>query len=238
MIVYQQVSKLYQELIALNHFSLEIDDGEIIGLIGHNGAGKSTAIKCLIGMIPFEHGTIHIDELNFQEDPITYKRKIGYVSDNPNIFLNFTAAEYFQFITTIYQLDIQQAKQDIEHYSKRLNLFEHLDETLESFSHGMRQKVFIIATIITQPKVWILDEPMTGLDPQASFQLKEIMKEHAAKGNIVIFSTHVLEVAEHLCTRIAILNEGKLIYTGTSEHLKQATGGSDLESIYLSMVQS
>lgn len=236
MIEFKNVTKIYDNVLALNKLNLKIDDGQIFGLIGHNGAGKSTAIKCLIGFIEYE-GSILIDHLNYNDDFLNYKLKIAYVSDNPNHFLNFTPMQYFDFIIAIYNLNQEESLAKIKKCSELFNLNNNLDELISSFSNGMRQKVFIIATFITNPKVWILDEPMTGLDPQSAFEFKKLMKMHAENGNIVIFSTHILEVAENLCHKIGILKNGNLIYSGDINTLKQIHNQESLENIYLAMVQ-
>ena len=163
------------------------------------------------------------------------KKKIGYVPDSPDIFLNLTANEYWHFLAKIYDIDKNLAEERIETLSKLFDLSTQKEEMIDSFSHGMRQKVIVIGALVSNPDIWILDEPLTGLDPQASFDLKELMKEHAKAGNTVIFSTHVLQVAEQLCDRIGILKQGKLIFVGTLDELKANHPEKDLETIYLEM---
>ena len=220
MIEFKQATKKYGDKVALNNLNLTIESGEIVGLIGHNGAGKSTTIKSLVSILPLTSGTIEVDGVPLSQDPLTIKRKIGYVADSPDLFLRLTANEFWELIAVSYQLfDFTPYRYDV----------------IESFSHGMRQKVFVIGALLSDPDIWILDEPLTGLDPQAAYDLKKMMREHAEKGKTVLFSTHVLEVAEQLCDRIAILKKGELLFYGTIEELKEHNPQESLESIYLSL---
>lgn len=237
MIEFQNVSKHYDDLKALDQFSLTINDGEIFGLIGHNGAGKSTAIKSLLTIVTPEEGSIFVDNLNLANHSTEVKKKIGYVSDTPDRFLSMTPMELWSFLGKVYEVEDPVIQQRISVLSNLLQL-ETIHSPMEELSHGMRQKAFIIGALLPLPLIWILDEPLTGLDPQSSFQLKEMMKEHARKGNIVLFSTHVLEVAEKLCDRIGILQKGKLVFVGTMEELKAAHDNKPLETIYLEIVSA
>lgn len=236
MIEFRNVTKEYEGKLALDNLNLEIKEGEIFGLIGHNGAGKSTTIKSLVSIIDPTSGEIYFDGRSLKENRYECKKKIGYVSDSPNLFLVMTAYEYWSFISEIYEIDDNEREDRIYKYSKIFNMNEYYDQTIESFSHGMRQKTFLIGTLLSETKLWVMDEPMTGLDPQSAFNLKQLMKEHVKEGNSVLFSTHVLEVAENLCDRIGILKKGKLIYCGTVEELKSINDNKSLEETYLSMV--
>ena len=235
MIEFQNVSKLYGDKEALSNLNLQIENGEIMGLIGHNGAGKSTTIKSLVSIISPSSGRILVDGQDLSENRLAIKRKIGYVADSPDLFLRLTANEFWELVATSYDMSQQECDERLEHLLNRFDFTSHRYEVIESFSHGMRQKVFVIGALLSDPDIWVLDEPMTGLDPQASYDLKQMMREHADKGNTVIFSTHVLEVAEQLCDKIAILKKGNLIFYGTIEELKGQHPEQSLESIYLGL---
>lgn len=235
MIEIKNLVKKFNENIAVNDLSLTVNKGEIFGLIGHNGAGKSTTIKTLVSIIEPTGGEIYIDGKNLKENRTECKKMIAYVADSPDLFLKLSADEYWDFLANAY--DIDKSSKEIR-LSALLEVFDFKTkryDTIESFSHGMRQKVFIIGALLCNPKIWILDEPMTGLDPQAAFDLKEMMRKHANAGNVVIFSTHVLEVAEKLCDRIGILKKGELIYLGSIDELKETNPEKTLETIYLEM---
>lgn len=235
MIKFDNVTKKYGENTALKDLNLDIENGEILGLIGHNGAGKSTTIKALVGVIEQTAGEIYIDNLNIRENPVAAKEQIGYVSDSPDLFLRMIANDYWSFIARAYGLNDKERDGRLERLVKLFSLEDDRFSTIESFSHGMRQKVFLIGALLPDPNIWVLDEPMTGLDPQAAFDLKQLMRKHADEGNVVIFSTHVLEVAEQICDKIAILKKGVLIYHGTIQNLKRTHPEMSLESIYLGM---
>ncbi|MCS4488626.1 ABC transporter ATP-binding protein [Streptococcus sciuri] len=235
MIRFEHVSKLYDEKEALSDLNLTINDGEIFGLIGHNGAGKTTTISILTSIIDATYGEVYVDDLLLSEHRDDIKRKIGYVPDSPDIFLNLTAQEYWQFLAAVYDVPSSQAKERIDQLVTLFELDEQRYGVIDSFSHGMRQKVIVIGALVSNPDIWVLDEPLIGLDPQASYDLKEMMKTHAKEGNSVIFSTHVLAVAEQLCHRIGILKKGKLIYVGSIEELKNRYSNKDLETIYLEL---
>lgn len=233
MIEFKNVSKFYGNIKALKNFNLTVNNGEILGLIGHNGAGKSTVIKSLVSVINPTEGDIVVDGMSLKENRVAIKEKIGYVSDSPNLFLKLSAMDYWDFIGGAYGLSDKDKDNRIKELLKIFDLGDAIFQSIESFSHGMRQKVFLIGALLANPSIWVLDEPMTGLDPQASFDLKELMRTHADKGNTVIFSTHVLQVAEQICDRIAILKKGELIYIGTIEDLKEVHPEQSLERIYL-----
>ena len=235
MIEFQGVTKDYDGQLALNHLNLTIEDGQIVGLIGHNGAGKSTTIKSLVSVITPTTGRILVDGKDLYNNRLEIKKKIGYVADSPDLFLRLTANEFWELVATSYDMNQQECDDRLEQLLHLFDFASHRYEVIESFSHGMRQKVFVIGALLSDPDIWVLDEPMTGLDPQASYDLKQMMREHADKGNTVIFSTHVLEVAEQLCDKIAILKKGNLIFYGTIEELKGQHPEQSLESIYLGL---
>ncbi|APU71299.1 ABC transporter ATP-binding protein [Companilactobacillus crustorum] len=235
MIEINDLSKKYGTKIALQHLNLHINSGEIFGFLGHNGAGKSTTIKNLVSIIQPTEGSISVDGLDLKEHRQEIKEKIAYVPDTPDIFLQLTAREYWDLLSAAYNLSEDEVK---ERRTKLVNLFgmgEHVDETMASFSHGMRQKSIIIGALLSDPDVWILDEPMQGLDPQAAYDLKQLMKAHAAKGKTVIFSTHNLDTAQQLCDELAILKKGQLIYNGSVTELLAQHENETLEQIYLQM---
>ncbi|EOI00273.1 ABC transporter ATP-binding protein [Enterococcus haemoperoxidus ATCC BAA-382] len=235
MIELVNVSKTYGTKQALKELSLTIKQGEIFGFLGHNGAGKSTTIKSLVSIIQPSSGVIKVDDLDLSENRQAIKKKIAYVPDTPDIFLQLTAGEYWDLIGAAYELDNTQKQTRLNELASLFDMLSHQDETLASFSHGMRQKTIIIGALLPDPDIWILDEPLQGLDPQAAFDLKEMMKAHAAKGKTVIFSTHALDTAQQLCDQLAILKKGELIYNGSVNELLEQSPNESLEAIYLKM---
>lgn len=235
MIQFNHVSKAYGDTLALDDLDLTIKSGEIFGLIGHNGAGKTTTISLLTSIIESSQGTITVDGLQLEENRDEVKKRIAYVPDSPDIFLHLTAFEYWHFLGKVYGVDKETVDQRINKLATLFDMTARQYEPIDSFSHGMRQKTIIIGALIPSPDIWILDEPLTGLDPQASFDLKQMMKDHAKGGNTVLFSTHVLSVAEQLCDRIGILRKGRLIFVGSLEELKSQYPDKDLETIYLEL---
>ena len=215
MIEIKHVTKTFGTKKAVDDLDLTIPTGEIIGFIGPNGAGKTTTIKMMTGVLNPDEGDILINGRSIQKEPLEAKRQFGLVPDSPDMFLRLKGIEYLNFMGDIYEVDTQVRQQRIEALAETFEMKEALNDKILSYSHGMRQKIIIMGVLINEPEVWILDEPMTGLDPQSSFRLKQMMKEHAAKGKTVFFSTHVLEVAEKLCDKIAIIAHGKMIYFGT-----------------------
>lgn len=235
MIEFRDVTKDYDGKLALNHLNLTLESGEIVGLIGHNGAGKSTTIKSLVSVINPTQGQIFVDGKELSSNRLEIKKKIGYVADSPDLFLRLTANEFWELVATSYDMTTAEVEARLGELLAIFDFASHRYEVIESFSHGMRQKVFVIGALLSDPDIWVLDEPLTGLDPQAAFDLKQMMREHANKGNTVLFSTHVLEVAEQLCDKIAILKKGELIFYGTVEDLKAQHPDQSLETIYLSL---
>ena len=235
MIEFQDVSKTYGATQALKDLNLSIQEGQIVGLIGHNGAGKSTTIKSLVSVINPTSGKILVDGFDLASHPLRIKQKIGYVADSPDLFLRLTAQEFWDLVAASYGLNSQDYEKRLVDLLGLFDFADHRYEVIETFSHGMRQKVFVIGALLSDPDIWVLDEPMTGLDPQAAFDLKQLMRAHAGKGKTVLFSTHVLEVAEQLCDRLAILKKGELIFYGTVAELKAEHPDQSLEAIYLNL---
>ena len=221
---------------AVDNLSFQIKPGEIVGFAGPNGAGKTTAIKMLTGILKPTEGNAIINGHDIVEDPIKAKESFAYVADNPDILLQLTGIEYINYIANLYKVPLEDRVSRIDDLAERFSIKDSLGRPMREFSHGMRQKTMVIAALIHNPPAWILDEPMTGLDPTAAFELKQMMKEHAAKGNAVLFSTHVLEVAEKLCDRIMIINHGQSLYQGTVEDLEAKNPGKDLEAIFIEMI--
>ena len=195
---------------AVDDLSLKIDAGEIYGFVGPNGAGKSTTIKCLVGIHPFQGGDILVDGESIKSNPIAVKRKLGYVSDNHAVFEQLTGREYVNHIANFYNVSVEDRKTRCDKLLKTFNLERHFDLPIKSYSHGMKQKITVIGSLIHNPKGWVLDEPLTGLDPQSAVQLKLVMREHADNGNIVFFSSHILDVVENLCDKCCIIEQGRL----------------------------
>ncbi|AZA18737.1 MAG: ABC transporter ATP-binding protein [Streptococcus thermophilus] len=232
MIRFEHVTKRYENKDALSDLNLEIRDGEILGLISHNGAGKTTTISILTSIIEASYGEVYVDDMALSQHRDAIKKKIAYVPDSPDLFLNLTANDYWYFLTRIYDLEASQVEERLTDLMSTFDLTENCYNLISSFSHGMRQKVVVIDALLVNPQIWILDEPLTGLDPQASYDLKEAMRNHAKEGNSVLFSTHVLSVAEQICDRIGILKKGKLIFQGSIAELKHQYPDKDLETIY------
>lgn len=217
---------------AIEDINLEINDGEIFGFIGHNGAGKTTTIKCVVGILSFEKGEIYIDGLNIKDHPLECKKITAYIPDNPDMYELLTGIQYLNFISDLYHINGDERKILIEKYSKLFELESRLGDMIQSYSHGMKQKLALISALIRKPKLLILDEPFVGLDPKASFEVKEIMREMCQNGSSIFFSTHVLEVAEKLCDKVAIIKGGKIVTTGTMEEVK---GDKSLEDVFLEL---
>ncbi|ALB28985.1 ABC transporter ATP-binding protein [Companilactobacillus heilongjiangensis] len=235
MIDINDLSKSYGNKKALQHLTLQIKPGEIFGFLGHNGAGKSTTIKNLVSIIQPTSGSIKVDGLELSEHRQEIKQKIAYVPDTPDIFLQLTATEYWNLLAAAYDLSEDEVKSRRQKLVNLFNMGLHVDETMASFSHGMRQKTVLIGALLSDPDVWILDEPMQGLDPQAAYDLKQLMQAHAKKGKTVIFSTHNLDTAQQLCDELAILKTGELIYNGSVKDLLAQHENESLEEIYLQM---
>ena len=239
MINFKKLSKEYVKgTKAVDSLDLEIKPGEIFGFLGPNGAGKSTTIKMMTGILDPEEGDVILDGKSITKESIEAKKTFGYVPDVPDMFLKLKGIEYLNFIADIYSVSSEDRKVRIEKYTKQFGIYDNLGDMIQSYSHGMRQKILVVAALIHSPKILILDEPMTGLDPKASHDLKEMMREYTKEGNTVFFSTHVLEVAEKLCDRIGIINKGKLIFVGTYDEMKEKfKENASLEELFLNLTQ-
>ena len=239
MIKLENVSKSYVKgKKSVDSLNLEIKDGEIFGFLGPNGAGKTTTIKMITGILNLDEGKISVDDKDIKVDSISAKKTIGFVPDTPDIFLKLKGIEYLNFMGDIYEVPKEIRTQRIEELKKKFEIYDNLNEEMQGYSHGMRQKIIICGALLSNPKNWILDEPMTGLDPKASYDLKEMMRKHAKEGNCVFFSTHVLEVAEKLCDRVGIINKGKLIFVGTFDDMKsKLKDNGTLEELFLEITQ-
>lgn len=237
MISFQNVSKTYggKTIKAVDGLTWEVPDGAITGFFGPNGAGKSTTLKMATGIYSPDEGSIAINGFDIVRQPIEAKRQFGFVSDNPDRFLRLRGIEYLGFIADVYEVPTEARAPFIEDCGKRLEIYDALANRIQDYSHGMRQKIQIMGALIHDPSVWILDEPMTGLDPKGAFELKEMMREHAARGRSVLFSTHVLEVADKLCDQVCIIARGQKLFDGTLDDLKDAHPGMSLEAIFLEM---
>ena len=240
MIKIENVTKSYiRGKKSVDNINLEIKDGEIFGFLGPNGAGKTTTIKMITGILNPDQGDIYIDGKSIKKEPIEAKKAFGFVPDSPDMFLKLKGIEYLNFLAQIYEVPEKEKKERIQKLTKKFEIYNNLNEQIESYSHGMRQKIVICGALLNNPKNWILDEPMTGLDPKSSFDLKEMMKEHSRKGNAVFFSTHILEVAEKLCDRVGIINNGKLAFVGTLDEMKaQFNENTSLEELFLEITEN
>ena len=240
MIKLNNVTKTYNGTNkAVDNLTLEIKSGEIFGFLGPNGAGKTTTLKMITGILKQDSGEITINDIDTLKNPIESKRQFGYVPDNPDMFLKLKGIEYLNFMGDIYNVPAKEREERIADLSEKLDLKNALGDKIQSYSHGMRQKIVLMGALIHNPSVWILDEPLTGLDPKSSFILKEMMRSHVENGNTVFFSTHVLEVAEKLCDSIAIINKGKILFSGTLLELKDITKeNTSLENLFLEMTSN
>lgn len=239
MIKFKNVTKVYNRTIkAVNNVSFEVRGGEIVGFTGPNGSGKTTTIKMLTGILPPDKGEIKINGFDIKKNTIQAKSSIGYIADSPDMFLRLKGIEFLNFIADVYKVSDDDRKKRVNELAERFELTDALSSPMMSYSHGMRQKLMVIAALVHNPPVWILDEPMTGLDPKSSYELKEMMREHAKKGNAVFFSTHVLEVAEKLCDKVIIIKKGNLLYDGTLENLESQHLNQTLENIFLEMTEN
>jgi ABC-2 type transport system ATP-binding protein len=237
-IKFENITKIFgDDFIAVDNINIELSEGKIYGFLGPNGAGKTTTLKMLTGVLSPNEGSISINGYDIEKQPIEAKNQFAFVSDDPDMFLKLRGIEFLKLIGKIYKIEELELKQNIFKYADLFEMSDSLNDKIESYSHGMRQKINIIGALIHNPKIWILDEPLTGLDPKASFTLKNMMREHADNGNIVLFSTHVLEVAEKVCDHVFIINKGKVIFDGKMNELK-ANKDESLEKIFLELVSN
>lgn len=236
MIEYNNVCKTYNNTVkAVDNVSFSVKKGELVGFIGPNGSGKTTTIKLLSGVLTPDSGTIKINGYDIQKEPLKAKASIGYIADNPDVFLRLKGIEFLNFIGNVYKVPVEDRKKTVTELAERFELSQALNSQILSYSHGMRQKLMVIAALLHKPDVWILDEPMTGLDPKSAFELKNMMREHTKSGKSVFFSTHVLEVAEKLCDRVIIIKKGHKLYDGTLADLEKKNSDKNLEDIFLEL---
>ena len=235
MLKIKNFTKKYDEKIAVDNLNLEINSGEIYGFIGHNGAGKTTTIKSVVGILDFDEGEILIDGKSIKEKPLECKKEIAYIPDNPDLYEYMSGIDYLNFVSDIYGVKSETRKDIISKLAKTFEIEGALNELISNYSHGMKQKLAIIAAFVHSPKLIIMDEPFVGLDPKAAYILKEMMREVCDNGGAVFFSTHVLEVAEKLCDKIAIIKNGVLIKSGTMDEVK---GDESLEEVFLELEQN
>ena len=218
----------------VDNINLTINEGDLFAFIGHNGAGKSTTIKSIVGILDFEEGDILINGLSIKKKPVECKKQLAYIPDNPDLYESLTGIKYLNFICDIYEVSKESRKEKIEKYSQMFGLEDALNNYIASYSHGMKQKLALISAFVHDPKILILDEPFVGLDPKASFLVKQAMREFCQNGGIIFFSTHILEVAQKLCNKIAIIKKGKLIKTGTME---EVTKDAALEDVFMELTE-
>ncbi|ARP51317.1 MULTISPECIES: ABC transporter ATP-binding protein [Caproicibacterium] len=233
MLQIQDLTKRFGTKTAVGHLNLTVEPGDIYGFIGQNGAGKTTTIRAVVGVMPFDAGEIRIDGHSVREEPVLCKSVTAYIPDNPDLYEYLTGIQYLDFIGDIFRVPADRRQKRIRKYSSLLGLTPVLGDLISSYSHGMKQKLAVLSTFLHTPKLLVLDEPFVGLDPEASYHLKAMMHELCAGGSAIFFSTHVLEVAEKLCNKIAILKDGKLIASGKTEDVR---GNSSLEDVFLEVV--
>ena len=236
MLAINNYSKAYnKDHFAVSGLSLNVDSGDLFAFIGHNGAGKSTTIKSIVGILPFDDGDILIDGISIKKDPIACKKMIAYIPDNPDIYDSLTGIQYLNFIADIFKVDKTTRKEIIDKYASEFELTNDLNNLISSYSHGMKQKLVIISALVHSPKLLILDEPFVGLDPKATYLVKKAMVEFCENGGAIFFSTHVLEVAEKLCNKLAIIKNGKLLITGKMEEVIK---DSTLEDVFMELTNN
>lgn len=232
MIEIKNVTKKYGDKKALDNVSFTVNDGDIFAFIGHNGAGKTTLIKSIVGIHDFDEGDILINNISIKDSPVECKKLMAFVPDNPETYEHMKAIDYINFICDMYDVSKDVRKNNIEKYSKIFGMENKLNDTIDSFSHGMKQKVVLISALAHDPKILVMDEPFVGLDPKAVFDIKEILNEMVKEGKIVFYSTHILDVAEKLCSRVAIIKNGKLVKSGSMKEIK---GDKSLENVFMEL---
>ena len=232
MIEIKNVTKKYGSNVALKDVSFNVNDGEIFAFIGHNGAGKTTLIKAIVGIHKFDEGDILINGKSIKSEPVECKKEMAFVPDNPELYEQMKAIDFINFICDIYEVPQDIRERNIKKYAKMFEIEDKLNDTIESFSHGMKQKIALISALAHDPKILIMDEPFVGLDPKAVFDVKEIMNEMIKEGKIIFFSTHILDVAEKLCSRVAIIKKGELVKVGNMQEIK---GDKSLEKVFLEL---
>ncbi len=232
MLEINNLTKKFGEKIAVDNLSLKVENGQICAFIGHNGAGKTTTLKAIAGIIDFDDGEIFVDNFSLRTNSFEVKKNLAYVPDNPQLYENLKGIEFLNFISDVFELNEKERQQQIENFSKRFEIYDNLGEVISSYSHGMKQKLVLVSALIHKPKLLLLDEPFVGLDPVSSHEFKLIMKELASKGVTIFYSTHVLDVAEKICSHVAIIKNGKLIAHDT---MTKITSDNSLENIFLEL---
>ena len=232
MLKIEHLTKIYGDRKAVDDLSLHIHPGEIYGFIGHNGAGKTTTLKSAVGILPFDGGEIYVDGLSVREEPLKCKARMAYIPDNPDLYDFMTGIQYLNFVADIFSVDAEKRQERIRRYADAFELTGDLGQSISAYSHGMKQKLAVISALIHEPKLVIMDEPFVGLDPKAAHLLKGFMRDICDQGGAIFFSTHVLEVAEKLCDKVAIIKGGKLVKCGTMEEVK---GDESLEAVFLEL---
>ena len=232
MIEIKNVTKKYGNKVAVDNVSFNVNDGDIFAFIGHNGAGKTTLIKAIVGIHDFDEGDILIDGMSIKDNPVECKKIMAYVPDNPETYEQMKAIDYINFICDMYEVDTETRTKNINKYAKLFDMEDKLNDTIDSYSHGMKQKIVLISALAHDPKILIMDEPFVGLDPKAVFDIKEVLNEMVKEKKIVFYSTHILDVAEKLCSRVAIIKNGKLVKSGTMQSVK---GDKTLENVFMEL---
>lgn len=233
MLKIENYTKIYDNgKTAVHNLSLNVEKGDLFAFIGHNGAGKSTTIKSVVGILPFTEGNIYIDGMSVKDNPIKCKQIIGYIPDNPDLYESLTGTAYLNFIADLFGVSKEKRKEIIDNYAKKFELVDDLNNYISSYSHGMKQKLALISAFVHEPKLLVLDEPFVGLDPKATFIVKNVMKEFCENGGAIFFSTHILEVAQKLCNKIAIIKNGELVVSGKME---EVTKDNSLEDVFMEL---
>lgn len=235
MIEIKEVTKKYGNKLAVDNVSFTVNDGDVFAFIGHNGAGKTTLIKSIVGIHDFDSGDILIDGMSIKKQPVECKKLMAFVPDNPETYEHMKAIDYINFICDMYEVDENVRKTNIKKYANLFGMEDKLSDTIDSFSHGMKQKIVLISALAHDPKILIMDEPFVGLDPKAVFDIKEILNEMVKEGKIVFYSTHILDVAEKLCSRVAIIKDGKLVKCGSMKEIK---GDKSLEKVFMELEEN
>ena len=232
MIEIKNVTKKYGNNVAVSNVSFNVNDGDIFAFIGHNGAGKTTLIKSIVGIHDFDEGDILIDGISIKDNPVECKRLMAFVPDNPETYEHMKAIDYINFICDMYEVDTETREKNIKKYAKLFEMEDKLNDTIDSYSHGMKQKIVLISALAHNPRILVMDEPFVGLDPKAVFDIKEVLNEMVKEKKIVFYSTHILDVAEKLCSRVAIIKNGKLVKSGSMKEIK---GDKSLEKVFMEL---
>ena len=235
MIEIKNVTKKYGNKVAVDNVSFTVNDGDVFAFIGHNGAGKTTLIKAIVGLHEFDEGDIIINGVSIKENPVACKKMMAYVPDNPETYEHMKAIKYINFICDMYEVDTDTRQKNITKYAKLFGMEDKLNDTIDSYSHCMKQKLVLISALAHDPKVLIMDEPFVGLDPKAVFDIKEVLNEMVKEGKIVFYSTHILDVAEKICSRVAIIKDGKLVKSGSMKDIK---GDKSLENVFMELEEN